>query len=357
MSFLGFRVDFPKALESFGSGTLSSGKVVTTQMRKVLVIGGAGYIGSHTHYALIERGVEVLVYDNLSTGFRELIHPQAQFIEGCMSDEDRLTTLLHQHKVDGVIHFAASIQVEESTRLPLDYYWNNTSGLLSVLKSLRNARLKVPFIFSSTAAVYGEPSSGLVSETQTLAPINPYGRSKLFSEQVLKDHGFATGLPYMILRYFNVAGARADGSIGQRTRNATHLIKLACEVALRKRPELLVFGSDYPTFDGTGVRDYIHVEDLAEAHICALEHLWRGGQSSTYNCGYGRGASVLEVLRAFEKILGRPLPFKLTARRAGDPASLVADSSRIRNELGWAPKREALEGICRSALEWESCSI
>ncbi len=319
----------------------------------ILVTGGAGYIGSHTHHALIERGYEVIVYDNLSTGFREAIHPQARLIQGELSDEARVAELARSVPLAGVIHFAASIRVEESVARPLDYYWNNTSGLMSVLRALRNAGSCAPVVFSSTAAVYGQPERSPASEETPTAPINPYGRSKLFSESILREHTEVSGIPHMILRYFNVAGARRDGRLGQRTANATHLIKLACEVALGKRAELAVFGTDYPTRDGTGVRDYIHVEDLAQAHIVALEHLWNGGSSGTFNCGYGHGSSVLEVIRTFEKILGRALPHRLEGRRAGDPAELIADSRRLRDLLGWKPEVDDLDTICRTALEWE----
>jgi UDP-glucose 4-epimerase len=319
----------------------------------ILVTGGAGYIGSHTHHALIERGHDVIVYDNLSTGFRDAVHPQARFVEGELADDQKLTDLARSTPLAGVIHFAASIRVEESVAQPLDYYWNNTSGLMSVLRGLRAAGSRAPFVFSSTAAVYGQPDSSPVAELAPTFPINPYGRSKLFSESVLREHCAVERIPHMILRYFNVAGARRDRRLGQRTANATHLIKLACEVALGKRRELAVFGTDYPTKDGTGVRDYIHVEDLAQAHVVALEHLWNGGASDTLNCGYGHGSSVLEVIRTFEKILGRTLPHRLEGRRAGDPAELIADSTRLRSTLGWKPEVADLETICRTALEWE----
>ncbi|MEN9723243.1 MAG: hypothetical protein RJB38_1229 [Pseudomonadota bacterium] len=319
----------------------------------ILVTGGAGYIGSHTHYALIERGYSVMVYDNLSTGFREAIHPQARFIEGELLDEVKLTQIFSESQISGVVHFAASIRVEESVARPLDYYWNNTAGLMAVLRAMRAAKSRVPVVFSSTAAVYGQPERSPASESTVVAPINPYGHSKLFSERILSEHAAQEGIPRMILRYFNVAGARRDGKLGQRTANASHLIKVACEVALGRRASLAVFGSDYPTQDGTGVRDYIHVEDLAQAHVVALEYLWRGGASTTMNCGYGHGYSVLDVLKTFQAILGRELPHRFEARRPGDPAELVADSTLLRQTLGWTPEVDDLEQICRTALEFE----
>lgn len=319
----------------------------------VLITGGAGYIGSHTHHELIARGMEVIVYDNLSTGFKKAIHPKARFIQGDILDEAKLTGLLNENKISGIIHFAASLLVGESVEKPLDYYWNNTTGLMSVLRAMRNSGTQVPFVFSSTAATYGEPSVNPIPETTPQNPINPYGRSKLFSEQILREHAARSGIPLVILRYFNVAGARLDGTLGQMTANATHLIKVACEVALGIRKEMGVFGTDYPTRDGSGVRDYIHIEDLARAHLVALEHLWRGGASETLNCGYGQGASVLEVIQTLEKITGRSLAHRIEGRRAGDPAQLVADSTRLRNLLKWEPQVDDLEKICRSALEWE----
>lgn len=319
----------------------------------ILITGGAGYIGSHTHHELIARGFDVIVYDNLCTGFKRAVHPKARFVQGDIHDEAGLTALLKSTPISGVIHFAASLLVGESVEKPLDYYWNNTAGLMSVLRSLRAAGLNVPFVFSSTAATYGEPTVNPIPETTPQKPINPYGQSKLFSEQVLREHAAKTGMPLVILRYFNVAGAKLDGSLGQMTANATHLIKVACEVALGRRKELGVFGTDYPTRDGSGVRDYIHIEDLARAHVVALEHLWQGGSSDTFNCGYGRGASVLEVIRTMEKITGKALHHRIEGRRAGDPAELVADATRLKKVLGWKPEVDDLEKICRSALEWE----
>jgi len=319
----------------------------------ILVTGGAGYIGSHTHHALIEQGHDVIVYDNFATGFRSAVHAKARLVEGDIHDESRLTRLIQDSGVSGVIHFAASLLVGESTEKPLDYYWNNTAGLMCVLRAMRAADSRAPFVFSSTAATYGEPESSPIPETAPQKPINPYGWSKLFSERILLEHSARTGLPLVILRYFNVAGARMDGTLGQMTANATHLVHVACQVALGTRPELGVFGTDFKTADGSGVRDYIHVEDLAQAHLAALSHLWQGGKSEVFNCGYGRGASVLEVVRTVERILGRPLPHRIEGRRAGDPAELVADSSRLMRTLGWRPRHDSLETICRSALEWE----
>ncbi|MFN7685005.1 MAG: UDP-glucose 4-epimerase GalE [Oligoflexia bacterium] len=331
---------------------MSKTSLKSTRRGPILITGGAGYIGSHTHHELIAQGFEVVVYDNLSTGFQRAVHPRAHFVQGDIHDEKLLAQVASHYQISGVIHFAASLLVGESVEKPLDYYWNNTAGLLSVLRALREAET-VPFVFSSTAATYGEPSSNPIPEDTLQAPINPYGRSKLFSEVILREHADRLAMGVVILRYFNVAGARMDLSLGQMTRNATHLIKVACEVALGRRKALEVFGTDYPTRDGTGVRDYIHVDDLARAHVAALQYLWDGGKSDVFNCGYGHGASVLEVIRAFEKITQKLLPHQITGRRPGDPAELVADASRLKRILGWKPQCDDLEKICRSALEWE----
>ncbi len=321
----------------------------------ILVTGGAGYIGSHAHHALIEQGYSVVVYDNFSTGSREAIHPKATVVEADILDTERLTRLLRQQPIMGTIHFAASIRVEDSLKDPLSYYQNNTGGVISLLSALRAAQSTSPIIFSSTAAVYGESESGTVSEDTQPSPINPYGQSKWFSEKILTEHCKTNEIPLGILRYFNVAGAHSAGNLGSRAHNASHLIKVACEVALGKREKICIFGNNYPTKDGTGVRDYIHVDDLVQAHIQALQHLWQTQCSFFLNCGYGKGVSVLEVIQTFEKILGAKLPIEIQDRRPGDPAELVADPTRIKSILKWQPKMNDLEKICQTALDWEKC--
>ncbi len=326
---------------------------MTASHLPILVTGGAGYIGSHAHHELIAQGYSVIVYDNFSTGSRDAVHPKAAVVEADILDTERLTHLLRKQPIMGTIHFAASIRVEDSLKDPLSYYQNNTGGVISLLSALRAARSTSPILFSSTAAVYGESESGKVDEDTKPNPINPYGRSKWFSEKILTEHCKTNEIPLGILRYFNVAGAQSAGNLGSRTRNASHLIKVACEVALGKREKICIFGNDYPTKDGTGVRDYIHVDDLVQAHIQAIQHLWQTRSSFILNCGYGKGVSVLEVIQAFEKILGSKLPTETQGRRPGDPAELVADPTRIQSILKWQPKMNDLEKICRTALTWE----
>ena len=317
----------------------------------ILVKGGAGYIGSHTVQQLLARGESVVVLDNLSTGFRQSV-PGVTFVEGDVGDPQRVSALLREHAIRTVIHFAAHTIVPESVSDPLKYYGNNTCQTRSLLATCSAHGVK-HFVFSSTAAVYGIPESGLASEDARLAPINPYGTSKLMSEWMLRDLGAATDLRYVVLRYFNVAGSDPQGRIGQSTRKATLLVKVACEASVGRREAVSIFGTDYPTPDGTGVRDYIHVVDLADAHLLAVDYLRNGGESQTLNCGYGHGYSVREVLDSVQRVSGAPLKVLEMPRRAGDPPSLVASSDRIRQVLGWVPRLDDLDGIVASSLNWE----
>ena len=318
----------------------------------VLVTGGAGYIGSHAVLALLAAGYRVTVIDDLSTGWRAAVPETARFVEGRIQDRDLVRRLLGETPVDGVLHFAGSIQVGESVTNPLKYYENNTAASRSLLEDCIAAGVRT-LIFSSTAAVYGIPQSLPVDEDAAKEPINPYGWSKLMTERMIRDAAAAHGLRYGILRYFNVAGADPDGRVGQATPNATHLIKVAVETLTGVRQGIDVFGDDYPTRDGSGVRDYIHVTDLAEAHVALLKHLQDGGEPATLNCGYGTGYSVLEVLAALERVAGRAVPHTIGPRRAGDPAELVADNGRIRAVLDWTPRYDDLDTILRTALAWE----
>jgi UDP-glucose 4-epimerase len=317
----------------------------------ILVTGGAGYIGSHTVLQLRARGEQVLVLDNLYTGFRQAVL-DTPLIVGSVGDREVVTAALREHDVDTVMHFAAHTIVPESVSDPLKYYGNNTCGTRNLLQCCAEAGVK-HFVFSSTAAVYGIPEGPYADESSPTAPINPYGTSKLMSEWMLRDLALASPLRYVSLRYFNVAGSDTTGRIGQSTRKATLLVKVACEVVVGKRPHLSIFGTDYPTPDGTGVRDYIHVEDLASAHLDALTYLRDGGQSTVLNCGYGHGYSVREVIRSVEKAVDRRLPVKEEPRRAGDPPILVARADRVRSTLGWTPRLDDLDAIVRSSLAWE----
>lgn len=320
-------------------------------MTTILVTGGAGYIGSHVARQLGERGEKLVVLDNLSTGFRGAVLHGA-FVEGDTGDAALVAKTLAENKIDTVMHFAAHIQVPESVANPLKYYRNNTASTRTLLECCVAAGVK-HFVFSSTAAVYGMPPGGIAEESAPTVPINPYGWSKLMSERMLADVAAVTPLRYVALRYFNVAGADPGGRIGQSTPEATHLIKVACEHVVGKRGQIAIYGTDYETPDGTCVRDYIHVEDLAAAHLRALDYLRAGGASTTLNCGYGRGFSVREVLAEVARIAGAPLSVTESARRAGDPPQLVAAARRIRDTLGWKPRHEDLPGIVSSALAWE----
>src|SRR5690242_15874919 len=319
--------------------------------RAILVTGGAGYIGSHVVLQLTEAGERVVVVDDLSTGFRESVIG-AELIIGNVGDQVLLERVLRDRRIDTVMHFAARTIVPESVADPLRYYGNNTCATRNLLACCRDAGV-ARIVFSSTAAVYGIPPGGVADEDTPTAPINPYGTSKLMSEWMLRDLAAAGGPRYVALRYFNVAGCDPEGRIGQSTKEATLLVKVACEAALGKREQLSVFGTDYDTPDGTGVRDYIHVDDLARAHLDALKYLRGGGASTTLNCGYGHGYSVREVLDAVARAHGAPVPFVERERRAGDPPSLVAVSDRIRGTLGWQPRHDDLDFIARTALAWE----
>jgi UDP-glucose 4-epimerase len=320
-------------------------------MSTILVTGGAGYIGSHVVRQLVERGEHVVVLDNLSTGYRSAVLG-APLIVGDTGDREAVTRVLAEHSVATVMHFAAHTVVPESVSNPLKYYGNNTCATRNLLECCDRAGVG-NFVFSSTAAVYGIPDEGLAREDTPTAPINPYGLSKLMSEWMLRDLAAASKLHYVALRYFNVAGSDPGGRIGHTAPNATLLVKVACQQAAGVRPQISVFGTDYPTADGTGVRDYIHVEDLAAAHLKSLDYLRAGGASTTLNCGYGHGYSVRDVLRTVERVNGKPLNVVEGPRRAGDPPSLVAHAERIRALLGWRPQFDDIETIVRSQLEWE----
>lgn len=319
--------------------------------KTILVTGGAGYIGSHVVRQLGEAGERVVIIDNLSTGFRDsVLH--GDLVMGDTGDRALVAGVLKDYDVRSVLHFAAHTIVPESVANPLKYYGNNTCSTRNLLECCRDAGVK-HFIFSSTAAVYGVPESGLASEDTPNAPINPYGTSKLMSEWMLRDLAAATDLKYVALRYFNVAGSDPGGRIGQSTRDATLLIKVACEAAVGKRESVSIFGTDYPTPDGTGIRDYIHVEDLASAHLSALDYLRKGGNSTILNCGYGHGYSVREVLDTVQRVAGKNLTINEIPRRAGDPPMLVADCSRIKKSLGWQAKYDDLGLIVKTSLDWE----
>jgi UDP-glucose 4-epimerase len=318
----------------------------------VLVTGGAGYIGSHMVLALVDAGEAVVVLDDLSTGFAWALPPEVPLVQGDIADIALVRETIRRHGVTALAHFAAKIVVPDSVADPLGYYRANTVKSRALLEAVV-AEGVAHVIFSSTAAVYGEPAVVPVPEELPLAPINPYGRSKLMTEWMLEDAARAHGLRYVVLRYFNVAGADPRGRTGQSTANATHLIKVATQTALGQRAQIEVFGTDYPTPDGSCLRDYIQVSDLAAAHLVALNHLRAGGASLTLNCGYGRGYSVLEVLDVVRRVSGREFAVKLSPRRPGDPAQIVARADRIRAELGWVPQHDDLEAIVRQALDWE----
>lgn len=318
----------------------------------VLVSGGAGYIGSHMVLALTDAGIDTVVVDNLTTGFAWAVSPAAKMVRGDIGDEALMLGVMQEHSVDAVVHFAGSIVVPDSVTDPLGYYLNNTVNSRNLMHCAVKSGVK-NFIFSSTAAVYGNPRVLPVTETEAPSPISPYGTSKWMTEQMLKDSHAAYGLNYVALRYFNVAGADPEGRSGQSTPRATHLIKVAAQTALGQRAQMEVFGTDYDTPDGTCLRDYIHVSDLISAHMDALGHLRRGGESGIFNCGYGKGFSVLEVIKAVERVHGSKLNVKYAPRRAGDPAGIVAGADKARSVLGWQPKHDNLDFIVASALRWE----
>jgi UDP-glucose 4-epimerase len=317
----------------------------------ILITGGAGYIGSHVLLRLQSRGERVVAIDNLHTGFRQAVRT-APLIIGDAGDRKLVAGVLREHEIDTVMHFAANTIVPESVREPLKYYGNNTCATRSLLETCMRQGVR-QLIFSSTAAVYGIPAGGIADEDTPLAPLNPYGSSKLVSEWMLRDLAAASDLRYVSLRYFNVAGSDLQARIGQSTRAATLLIKVACEAIVGKRPHVSIYGTDYDTPDGTGVRDYIHVEDVARAHIDALDYLRRGGAAAVFNCGYSRGYSVREVLESVQRVGGRTLVIREEPRRAGDPPTLIAQADRIRSQLGWAPQFDNLDAIVDSALRWE----
>jgi UDP-glucose 4-epimerase len=318
---------------------------------KVLVTGGAGYIGSHVVKQLGEAGHDIVVYDNLSTGYEWAV-TYGELVVGDLADVEKIDSVFAAHKFEAVLHFAAHIVVPESVENPLKYYRNNTRNTLNLLGVIE--KYKTPYmVFSSTAAVYGMPDEKVLTEDMPLAPINPYGASKMMSEQMIRDLSFATDLKHVILRYFNVAGADLTSRLGQATPEATHLIKVACECASGVRPGMKVFGTDYETRDGTCIRDYIHVDDLAKAHVMALDYMSKGGDSEILNCGYGSGFTVKEVIDVVKEKSGKDFNVEETERRAGDPDALMADNSRIKATLGWEPDHADLGVIVQSALDWE----
>ena len=317
----------------------------------ILVTGGAGYIGSHVARQLGEAGQRVVVIDNLCKGFKQAV-TSGDLVVGDVGDHDLVARLLAEHDIDTVMHFAAHISVAESVANPLKYYGNNTCCTRTLLQACVENNVK-NFVFSSSAAVYGVPEGGYAGEDSPTNPINAYGTSKLMSEWMLRDVAAVNPLRYVALRYFNVAGAHPGGQIGHSTVNSHLLTKVACEALVGKRPHVSVFGSDYPTPDGTGVRDYLHIEDLAAAHLNALDYLRGGGKSTALNVGYGHGYSVREVLRMVETVAGEPLNIREEPRRAGDPAYLVARAERVRTELGWHPRYDDLQAIVSSSVAWE----
>ncbi len=318
----------------------------------LLITGGAGYIGSHMAWLCHDQKIPFVVMDDLSTGFRDQLPPGTPLIVGDVADEALLQSIFNEYSVTSILHFAAKIVVPDSVAHPLDYYRNNTAKACVLIDVAIKHGIK-KFVFSSTAAVYGNAHDGLLKEEFIKIPTSPYGHSKLMIEQILSDAHHAHGLSFVVLRYFNVAGADPKGRTGQSNPQATHLIKLANLVVLGQRQELLIFGDDYATPDGTCIRDYIHVSDLVTAHACALDHLMRGGASLTANCGYGKGFSVREVIEAVKQVSGIDFPVRVAERRAGDPASLVADATLARTVLGWVPRYNDLHMIVRHALDWE----
>lgn len=319
----------------------------------ILVLGGAGYIGSHAVYQLIDRGYEVVVVDNLQTGHKKAVHPKATFYEGDIRNRDFLNNVFHNEQIDGVIHFAANSLVGESMVDPLKYYDNNVYGTQILLEAMRNAGVR-HIVFSSTAATYGEPKSVPITENMPTVPTNTYGETKLTMEKMMAWCEKAFDLKYVALRYFNVAGARGTGEIGEDHHPETHLIPVVLETALGKREYITVFGEDYPTKDGTCIRDYIHVEDLIDAHILALNYLQNGGDSSVFNLGSSQGFSVKEIIDMARKVTGKEIPAKIGERRLGDPGVLIASSEKAKNILGWNPAKTNIEQIIKDAWNWHS---
>ncbi len=319
--------------------------------RNILVVGGCGYIGSHMVKCLLEAGHEVVVLDDLSSGFRDALLGGTLVVGNC-GDRVLLDRVFSENRFDGVLHFASFIQVGESVVEPAKYYRNNVANALTLIEAMKDHEVKA-LIFSSTAAVFGEPDYVPINEQHRCSPINPYGMSKLMVETILRDFDRAYGLRSVALRYFNAAGADPQARIGERHEPETHLIPLALQAVLDKRPPLKVFGRDYDTPDGTCIRDYIHIDDLCEAHLLALEYLWAGGKTTSFNLGNGEGFSVQQVLDTVARVVGRSVPFEDAPRRVGDPARLVADSSRARELLGWRPRYAELEVITRHAWQWE----
>jgi len=319
---------------------------------KILVTGGAGYIGSFAAHRLIEQGHDVVVYDNYSTGFKESLHKNCKFVFGDVRDRELPARVMKDYKIDSILHFAAKTVVPESIKMPLEYYENNFFGGMNLLQCAIRSGVK-NFLFSSSAAVYAASESGIVSEASPCQPINPYGMTKWYMEKLLEEVRHAHGINYIILRYFNVAGAALDQSLGQRTNEATHLIKVVAELACGKRSHIDVYGDKYKTKDGTAVRDYIHVEDLVTAHILALAYMEKNNCGEIFNCGYGKGSSVLDVLSSMEKVCGHALERRIQPPREGDQAHVVADSTKIKKVLGWKPTYDSLETICKTSYEWE----
>jgi UDP-glucose 4-epimerase len=318
----------------------------------ILVTGGAGYIGSHMVLDLLDAGETVVVLDNLSTGFRWAVPPDAELVVGDFGDEALVGQLIAERSIDAIVHFAARIVVPDSVTDPLGYYLNNTAKARNLIACAVAGKVKT-FVFSSTAAVYGEPRTNPVTEDDPTEPINPYGRSKLMVEWMLEDTSRASDMRYVALRYFNVCGADPRGRAGQSGANATHLLKVAVQAALGMRPGLEVFGTDYPTPDGSCLRDYIQVTDLIGAHMDALSHLRAGGDSLICNVGYQRGYSVLDMIEVVKRVSGVDFPVRLSARRPGDPATLIAANGRVRERLGWVPRHDDLDAIVGQALDWE----
>lgn len=319
----------------------------------VLVLGGAGYIGSHTVYALIEKGEDVVIIDNLETGHMEAVHPSARFYKGDIRDRAFVDSVLDKEKIDAVIHFAANSLVGESMTNPLKYYDNNVNGTKVLLQSMV-AHGVDKIVFSSTAATYGEPERVPIMETDRTEPTNPYGETKLSMEKMFKWTDRAHGVKYVSLRYFNACGAHISGEIGEAHSPETHLIPLILQVPLGQREKISVFGDDYPTKDGTCIRDYIHVTDLAQAHILAVDYLMKGNESNIFNLGNGVGFTVNEVIETARKVTGHPIPAAVAPRRAGDPAQLIASSDKAKTVLGWKPEHADLEEIIATAWKWHS---